>query len=107
MAAAQEAEAAAEAAEPAPARTPTPVKLSAPPVAQEPVAAAPPAAASAPAKVPLSVSTSVATLDAIPVPSPKGHAKKTKALEGLEQFLASIQAARRSVPRDNSGVAAR
>jgi tetratricopeptide (TPR) repeat protein len=107
MAAAQEAEAAAEAAaEPAPAPTPTPVKVSALPVAPEPVAATPPAAAAAPAKVPISVSTSVATLEPIPVTPPGDHAK-AKALEGLEQFLASIQAARRPVPRDNSGVAAR
>jgi hypothetical protein len=48
----------------------------------------------------------VATLDPIPVTPPQDRAK-AKALEGLEQFLASIQAARRSVPRDNSGVAVR
>jgi tetratricopeptide (TPR) repeat protein len=108
MAAAQAAEAAAEPAEPAaPAPAPVPLKVSAPPVAPEPVAAIPPPpVAAAPAKVPLSVSTPVATLDPIPVSPPRGHAK-TKALEELEQFLASIQAARRSVPRDNSGVAAR
>jgi len=106
MAAAQEAEAASQAAEPAPAPAPTPVKVSASPVVPEPVAPIPPAAAAAPAKVPISVSTPVATLDPIPVTPPQDRAK-AKALEGLEQFLASIQAARRSVPRDNSGVAVR
>jgi tetratricopeptide (TPR) repeat protein len=101
MAAAQQAEAAAEAAQPVPAPAPTPLKLSAPPVAPAPVAVPPPAA-----KAPMSVSTSVATLDPTPAPPPREHAQPD-ALEGLEQFLASIQAARRSVPRDNSGVAAR
>jgi tetratricopeptide (TPR) repeat protein len=106
MAAAQEAEAAAEAADVAPPPTPTAVKVSAPPVAPEPAPAIPPAAAAAPAKVPIAISTSVATLDRIPV-TPRPDPAKEKALEGLEQFLASIHAARRSVPRDNSGVAAR
>lgn len=50
--------------------------------------------------------TGVAALDLLPVVPLKEQAD-TKALEGLERFLASIQTARRSVSRDHSGVAAR
>ena len=50
--------------------------------------------------------TGVAALDLLPVVPLKEQAD-TKALEGLERFLASIQTARRSVSRDLSGVAAR
>ncbi len=59
-----------------------------------------------PTVVQAKATTSVATLDPLPVVPLKDQAD-TKALEGLERFLASIQTARRSVSRDNSGIAAR
>lgn len=59
-----------------------------------------------PTVVQAKTTTSVATLDPLPVVLLKDQAD-TKALEGLERFLASIQTARRSVSRDNSGIAAR
>lgn len=61
-----------------------------------------------PTVVQAKVTTRVATLDPLPVPVvPLKDQADTKALEGLERFLASIQTARRSVSRDHSGVAAR
>ncbi len=60
----------------------------------------------APTVVQAKVTTGVAALDPLPVVPLKEQAD-TKALEGLERFLASIQTARRSVSRDHSGVAAR
>jgi tetratricopeptide (TPR) repeat protein len=47
----------------------------------------------------------VATLEPLSVAPPKDQAN-AQALDGLERFLTSIQAARRSASRDNSGVAA-
>ena len=59
-----------------------------------------------PTVVQAKVTASVATLDPLPVVPLKDQAD-SKALEGLERFLASIQTARRSVSRDHTGVAAR